>query len=216
MNEMISVLVADDHPIVRRGLRSTLGETPDIRVVEEAVDGPDMLKKARGGSFDIILLDLSMPGMSGFDVLKQLMIEQPESRVLILSTFSEKQYAIRCLRAGARGYLTKESAATELVLAIRRVHQGRKYVSSSLAEHLVGEIDIKFDKPLHEALSDREFQILCLFGQGKNVTEIAKILNLSVPTISTYRSRILNKMNLETTAHLIVYVIEHRLMETTR
>lgn len=213
---MIRVLVADDHPMVRRGLRATLAETTDIRVAEEAVDGLDMLEKARSGGFDIILLDLSMPGMSGFDALKQLMTELPKTRVVILSTYPEKQYAIRCLRAGAFGYLAKESAATELVAAIRRVHQGRKYASSSLAEHLVGEVDVQFDKPLHEALSDREFQVLCLFGQGKTVTQIAEMLNLSIPTISTYRARILNKMNLESTAHLIVYVIEHRLIETAR
>ncbi len=210
---MIEVLIADDHPIVRQGLRSALSDTPDIHVRNEAADGPEVLEKVRKEEYDVVLLDLAMPTMSGFDVLKEIMLEKPKSHVLILSTYPEKQYAVRCLRAGALGYLTKESAATELLDAIRRVSQGRKYVSASLAQQLVDEIDIDSQKPPHEMLSDREFQVLCLLGQGKSVTEAADILKLSIPTVSTYRARILDKMKLSSTAQLIVYALEHKLIK---
>jgi DNA-binding NarL/FixJ family response regulator len=215
-SEMINVIIVDDHPIVRRGLKSTLDETPDIRVIDEATDGADFLEKAKKGTHDVVLLDLSMPGMSGFDALKQHMLDFPKSKVLVLSTYPEKQYAVRCLRAGALGFLTKDSATTELLSAIRKVYQGRKYVSAELVEQIIDEVDVHADRPLHEFLSDREFQVICYFGQGKNVKEIAEILHLSIPTVSTYRARILDKLKLETTAQLIVYVMEHKLIDISR
>jgi len=210
---MIEVLIADDHPIVRHGLRSALSDTPDIHVRDEASDGPEVLEKVRIQDFDVILLDLAMPTMNGFDVLKEIMLEKPRSKVLILSTYPEKQYAVRCLKAGALGYLTKESAATELLEAIRRTSQGRKYVTASLAQQLVDEIDVDSQRSPHELLSDREFQVLCLLGQGKSVTEAADALKLSIPTVSTYRARILDKMKLNSTAQLIVYALEHKLIK---
>jgi two-component system invasion response regulator UvrY len=210
---MIRVLIADDHPIVRQGLLAALAETDDIRVMAEAGQGSDAIEHARTGQFDVIVLDISMPGMNGFDVLKLLLAEHPQTRVLILSTYPEKQYAIRCLKAGAMGYLTKESAASELATAIRRVANGRKYVSASLAERLADQVDIDPTRPLHDALSDREFQVMCFLGKGKTVSEIAEMLSLSVPTIHTYRARVLDKMKMESTAQLMLYVLENKLTD---
>ena len=209
---MIEILIADDHPIVRQGLRSAFSDTCDIHVRGEAADGSQALAIARQEAFDVILLDLAMPLMNGLDVLKEIMLEKPKSHVLILSAYSDKHYAVRCFRAGAMGYITKECATTEFVQAIRRVNLGRKYVSASLAQQLVDETDLDSQRPLHETLSDREFQVLCLLGQGKSVTESAKILNLGIPTVSTYRARILDKMKLRSTAQLIVYALEHKLI----
>ena len=210
---MTRILIVDDHPIVRKGLRSTLEEHSDLIVVDEARDGEEAITKARLTLPDVILLDLSMPGKGGFEVLRLLHAEMPQVRILILSTYPEKQYAVRCLRNGAVGYLTKESASEELVTAVRRVVQGRRYVSASLAEILASEVKTEDTRMPHEQLSDREFEVLCLIGRGRTVSEIAGILSLSLPTINTYRSRILDKMSLKTTAQLIHYVIENRLID---
>jgi DNA-binding NarL/FixJ family response regulator len=211
---MIRVLIADDHPIIRQGLRSTLDETQDIRVVGEAKDGFEAVAMGRSEEYDVMLLDLSMPGVGGVDVLKQLLHELPDRKVLILSTYPEKQYAVRCLKAGARGYVTKESAAMQLLDAIRRVAAGRKYVSAALAEQLAGDLQFDAVRPPHESLSDREFQVLCLLGQGQTPSDIAAQLALSVTTVNTYRARILAKMGLETNAQLMLYVLENRLIDT--
>jgi two-component system, NarL family, invasion response regulator UvrY len=210
---MIQILIVDDHPIVRQGLRSALAQVSDMKVIDEAIDGAEALAKARAFSPDVILLDISLPGQSGLDVLKHLHAEMPATGILILSTYPEKQYAVRCLKNGALGYLTKESASEELVTAIRRVAAGRKYVSASLAELLASEI--QSDHPImpHEKLSDREFEVLCLLGKGKTVSQIAKMLSLSVPTVHTYRSRLLDKMNMHSTVELIHYVIENKLVD---
>jgi DNA-binding NarL/FixJ family response regulator len=209
---MIKILIADDHPIVREGLKHILEDASDILVADEASDGRDFLNKIQNRDYDVVLLDITMPGMSGLDVLKQLKITKPKLPVLILSMHPEDQYAIRALRAGASGYLTKTSAPDELVGAIRKIYSGRKFVSSSLAEKLADELNLKTGKSPHETLSDREYQVLCLIAAGKMVKEIADELSLSVKTISTYRSRILEKMNMKNNAELTHYAIKNRLV----
>ena len=210
---MIRVLIADDHPIVRQGLQQILGDTPDIRVVGEATNGKEALDKVRVGAWDAVILDISMPDRNGLDVLKQLVSEMPGLPVLVLSMYSEDQFAMRVLKAGARGYLTKESAPDELVKAIRKVVSGGTYVSACLAEKLAFEIGGDSSKLPHETLSDREFQVLRLIAAGKSVKETAVELSLSAKTVSTYRARILTKMKLGTTAELIHYAIQNHLID---
>lgn len=209
---MIRVLIADDHAVVRKGLEQIISETTDIRVTGEAASGDEVLDKIRQEDYDVLMLDLSMPGRSGLDVLKQVRIEEPDLPVLVLSVHSEDQYAVRVLRAGASGYLNKESAPDLLVDAIRRVVSGRKYVTQSVAERLLMEMDSDIDGPIHEALSDREFQVMRLLASGKSVSEIANMLSLSVKTISTYRSRVLEKMNMGSNAELTRYAIMNDLI----
>lgn len=210
---MIRVLIVDDHPVVRKGLRWGLQESSDIEVVDEAGDGDEALTKARALKPDIILLDISLPGKNGYEVLKQLRVEFPQTRVLILTTYPEKQYAVRCIRSGASGYLTKDSAPEELITAIRKIAQGRKYVGAALGELLAGELDASSDTLPHEDLSDREFQVLCLIGQGKTVSQVAEILSLSLSTINTHRAHILEKMHMDTTAQLIRYAVDNNLVD---
>ena len=209
---MIKVLVADDHTLVRKGLKQILLETKDIEVVDEASDGKETIKKVNKKDYDLVLLDISLPGRSGIDVLKQLKCSKPSLPVLILSMHPEEQYAVRSLRAGAAGYLTKESAPNELIAAIRKVAKGGKYITSSLAEKLAGEIGPDAEKLLHETLSDREYQVMCLIASGKPVKEIAEALNLSVKTISTHRARILRKMHMDNNAQLTHYAIKNDLV----
>jgi two-component system invasion response regulator UvrY len=209
---MINVFIADDHAIVRQGLKQILSETPDIRLAGEATEGKEVLRKARTESWDVLVLDITMPGLSGFDTLKAVRHERPNLPVLVLSMHGEEQYAVRCLKAGASGYLTKESVPEELVKAIRRVVGGGKYVSPSLAEKLALSLDVASGRPLHERLSDREFQVLRMMGAGKTVAQIAEELSLSVKTISTYRARILEKLNLKTSAEIIHYAIQNQLV----
>ncbi len=210
---MIRALIADDHAVVRQGLRQILLETTDMVVTGEAANGPEALERARAGGYDVIVLDITMPGRSGFEVLKELRLEDPALPVLVLSMHSEEQFAVRLLKAGASGYLNKESAPDELVKAIRKVVSGGRYVSPRLAEKLAFEIDSGSDKLLHETLSDREFQVMRMMASGQTVKEIAAELALSVKTISTYRARILDKMNLHTNAELIHYAIQNQLIE---
>ena len=212
---MIRILLVDDHPIVRQGLIAVLQAAPDCWVIGEASDGDDALLKARKEKPDLILLDISLPGRSGLEVLKQLHIEQPLTKVLVLSTFSEKQYAVRCLKMGAQGYLTKKSASGELLNAIEKVIAGGKYVSASLADHLAAEIGPEVTTVPHERLSDREFQVLCLLGQGRTVTQISQDLSISVSAVNKYRAQILHKMNLGTTAQLIRYALDNDLANPT-
>jgi len=209
---MIKILIADDHPIVREGLKQILHEAPDMVVADEASNGREVLEKVWKNDYDVIVLDISMPGMSGLDILKQLKSHKPELSVLILTVHSEEQYAVRVLRAGASGYLTKESAPDELVKAIRKVSLGRKYVSPSLAEKLAYDLEIDSEKQLHETLSDREYEVMCMIASGKTVKQIAEELCLSIKTISTYRSRILEKMKMKSNAELIHYAIQNRLV----
>jgi len=208
------ILVVDDHPIVRQGLIAALNQSVDFKVVAEASEGDEAILKARSSKPDIVLLDISLPGKNGIEVLKQLQAEMPGVNVLILSAFPERQYAIRCFANGARGYLTKKSASDELLLAVRKISAGGKYVSASLGELLAEEIGGDPKRLPHENLSDREFQVLCLLGQGKTVSQIAKILSLSLSTINTYRAHILDKMKMETNAQLIRYVLDNNLVES--
>ena len=210
---MIKILIADDHVIVREGLKQIVAETSDMVVADEVGSGHEVLNKTLKNHYDVVVLDITMPGMNGVDILKQLKNQRPELPVLILSMHPEEQYAVRALRAGASGYLTKESASDELILAIRKVAKGRKYISSSLAEKLVFELEIDTEKPLHETLSDREYQVMCMIASGKTVKEIAEEIFLSVKTISTYRSRILEKMKMKNNAELTYYAVKHELVE---
>jgi two-component system, NarL family, invasion response regulator UvrY len=210
---MIRVLIADDHAVVRQGLKQILGDTPEMLVAGEATNGQEVLDRVRAETWDVVVLDISMPDRSGLDILKQLRSERPKLPVLVLSMYSEDQYALRVLKAGASGYLTKDSAADELVKAIRKVVSGGRYVSSFLAEKLALEIGADSNKLPHETLSDREFQVLRMIAAGNSVTEIAAELFLSPKTVSTYRARLLQKMNLTTNAELIHYAIRNHLID---
>lgn len=210
---MIRALIADDHAVVRQGLKQILGDTPEMVVAGEATTGQEVLDKVRAETWDVVVLDISMPDRSGLDVLKQLRSERPKLPVLVLSMHSEDQYAVRVLKAGASGYLTKDSAPDELVKAIRKVVGGGTYVSSFLAEKLAFEIGTDSSRLPHETLSDREFQVLRLIAAGESVTEIAAELYLSVKTVSTYRARLLQKMNLTTNAELMHYAMQNHLID---
>lgn len=209
---MIKILVADDHPIVRQGLKQILSEYPDMIVADEAGNGKDVLTKVAKKDFDIVLLDISMPGRNGLDILKELKTKKPKLPVLVLSIYPEDQYAVRVLKLGAAGYLTKESVPEELVAAIRKVARGRKYVSNSLAEKLASDLEINAEKPLHENLSDREYQVMFMIASGKRLKEISEELSLSIKTISTYRSRIMDKMQMRNNAELIRYALQNGLV----
>jgi len=209
---MIRVWIADDHRIVRRGIRQILEEPGDIAVAGEAGNKAEVLNAIREHDFEILLLDIAMPGGDGLEILEQARQLKPELRVLMLTMYSEKQYALRALRSHAYGYLTKESAPEELLAAVYALARGEKYVTQALAEVLVADID-RETKPGHESLSDREFQILRKLASGKNLTEIATELSLSIKTVSTYRTRILAKLRLKNTAGMIRYAIEHNIAE---
>jgi len=210
---MIKILIADDHAIVREGLKQIVAETSDIEVADEASTGHEVLDKVRANEYDVVVLDISMPGGDGLNILKQIKSEIPKLSVLVLSMHPEEHYAVRVLKAGAAGYLTKESAPDELILAIRRVASGRKFVSSFLAEKLAFDLENDRGKPLHEMLSDREYQVMCMIASGKRTKEIAEELCLSIKTISTYRSRILEKMRMKNNAELTHYAIKQGLVE---
>ena len=210
---MIEVIIADDHPIVRAGLKQIIMEQNDITVSGEAANGAGLLKQVQQRDYDVVLLDLSMPGMDGIDVLKQLKLDKPHLPVIILTVHPETQYALRVLKAGAAGYLNKTSAADELIQAIRKVQRGGKYISTSLAEKIAFALDGETGGLPHESLSDREYQVLCLIGSGKSVSQIADDLSLSVKTISTYRARILEKMKMENNAELIHYAVQNSLVD---
>jgi len=208
----IRLLIGDDHAVVRKGMKQILAETKDIVVADEAGNGREVLEKVQKTDFDMVLLDISMPGRDGLEVLKELKSLRPKLPVLMLSMYPEEQYAVRSLRSGASGYLTKDSAPDELISAIRKVSSGGKYVSASLAEKLAHKLGADVEKPLHETLSDREYQVMCMIASGKAVKEIGEELSLSVKTVSTYRSRILIKMRLKGNAELTRYAIDNRLV----
>ncbi len=210
---MLKILIADDHPIVRQGLKQILSEEPDIEVVGEAQNSQEVLELVRKQDWDIVILDITMPGRGGIDVLKELKHERPKLPVLMLSVHPEDQYAVRALKAHASGYMTKDSAPEELVKAIRKILRGGKYISSTLADKLVFELETENEKPLHETMSDREYQVMIMISSGKTVSQIAEELSLSVKTIGTYRTRILEKMKMKTNAELIHYAIKNGLVD---
>lgn len=210
---MLKILIADDHAVVRRGLKQIFEETPDISVIEEAVNGRDVMDKVSKHKVDLVILDIKMPDKNGLDVLKELRHKHPDIPVIILSIYSEDLFAKRAFKIGASGYLTKETAPDELVKAIRQVIAGGKYVSTKFAESLVFDLASDSKKLPHEQLSDREFQVMRLLASGKKLTEIADQLFLSSKTISTNRTRILKKMKMKTNAELIRYAIKNSLVE---
>lgn len=210
---MIKILIADDHAVVRRGLKQILQEHSDIVVGGEATNAGEVLDQVRAKNWDVLVMDITMPGRSGLDILRDIKQLAPQLPVLVLSMHAEEQFAPRVLKSGAAGYLPKESAPDELVKAIRKVYAGGKYISSTQAEKMAFNLSADSAKPPHETLSDREYQILCLIGSGRTPTQIAKQLSLSVKTVSTYRTRILEKMNLHTNAELTHYAIKNQLVE---
>lgn len=208
----IKILVVDDHSIVREGLKQILADNSRMVVAGEASTGAEVLQKIRVGNYDMVIMDISLPDRSGLEILEQLKQTVPNIPVLILSMHAEEQYATRAFKAGASGYLTKETASEQLIAAINKVAQGGKYVSPSLAEKLVFELVKDSQKPIHEVLSDRELQVLCLMASGRTLTGIAKELCVSVKTVSTHRARILEKMNMSNNAELIRYAIQNKLV----
>jgi len=208
----IKVLIADDHAVVRQGLKEILSKTPDLVVVEEADNGNDVLEKVGSGEVDVVLVDIEMPEKSGWDVLLEMKRSRPKIPVIILSIYSEEQMGIRFLKAGASGYLPKNSAPEQLVEAIRRVFQGGKFISPGLAEKLVFNLNKDFEKLPHEMLSGREFQVFCMVASGKPLKTIADVLSISVTTVSTHRARILEKMDLNNNAELTLYASKHGLI----
>lgn len=209
----MKILVADDHAIVRAGIKQILTSINDISIIDEASEGSEVLKKASSEYYDIIVLDISLPDMNGLDILKKLKVEQPDLHVLILSIHSEEQYAVRVLKAGASGYLTKASAPEELIKAIMKIVGGEKYVSEALAEKLAKNLEGKSKNLPHELLSDREFQIMRMIAQGKTIKEIAGELFISDKTVSTYRARLLLKMGMKNNSELTHYVTINGLLE---
>lgn len=210
---MIRILIADDHAVVRSGLKQMLSEHADFSVAGEASDGLEVLKKLREQPFDLLLTDMSMPGRSGIELLKLVKAEHPKLAILVLSMHKEEQYAVRALKAGARGYLTKESAPDQLVFAIRKVAGGGVFISPGVAERLALELHGNREADPHTLLSDREFQIFRLIVSGASLGSIADELSLSVKTVSTHKARILQKMQMTSSAELIHYAIRHHLLE---
>ncbi|MDT8316924.1 MAG: response regulator transcription factor [bacterium] len=207
---MIKVLIADDHPIVRQGLKQIISDSEDIAVTGEAATAQETLVGVAKNKFDVVLLDISMPGRSGIEIIKEIREDPSNPAVLILTSFPEEQYAVRALKSGASGYMVKRSAPDELVTAIRKVSTGGKYISSDLAETLAFNLETGEIKP-HEKLSNREYQVMCMIASGITISGVADKLSLSVKTISTHRSRILDKMGMKTNAELMHYAVKNSL-----
>lgn len=211
MTERLRILIVDDHPIVRQGLRQTLTDAVDVEEIGEAADGQQVIERLRDRDWDAVVLDIGLPGRGGLEILKDLKRERPRLPVLILSMHPEDQYAIRALRAGAAGYLTKEAAPEKLLDAIRKITTGGRYVSAQLAERLALELSLDAPQAPHGSLSDREYEVLRLIASGLSVSDIAERLSLSVKTVSTYRGRVLDKMRMKNNAELMQYVLTNRL-----
>lgn len=210
---MIRIAIADDHAVVRKGIRQILGEVYGKVIIDEASNGQELLDKIRGNPFNLALLDISMPGRGGLEILRLLRAEFPKLPVLILSVHPEEEYAVRAIRAGASGYLTKGSAPEELIIAIRKVLAGKRYISSTLSETLADVLSVESDQPVHTSLSDREYQVFCMIAQGKSVREIALELALSEKTIGTYRTRVLDKTGLKNNSEIIRYSVRSGLTD---
>ena len=209
---MIKLMVADDHKIVREGLREIINKTSDIQVIDEARNGSELLSKVIKNEYDVILLDISMPGRSGLDILKQLKKEKPHIQVLILSMYSEEEFAVRAMKTGAAGYLVKDTASKDLIDAIRKVSMGLKFVTPSLAEKLALEIEMDYETPIHAKLSNREYEVMRMISTGKKNKEIAEEISVSPKTVSSYKRRILDKMKMKTNAQLTEYAIRNGLI----
>lgn len=209
---MLKILIADDHAIVRKGLKQILSNNPDMTVAGEAAGGAQALEMIREGDWDVVLLDISMPDGNGLDTLKQVKKEKPDLPILMLSIYPEEQYAIRTIKAGVSGYLTKDSAPEELVEAIRKVARGGKYISASLSEKMAEYLENKSERALHENLSDREYQVMVMIAAGKTVSQIAEEMCLSVKTISTNRSRALAKIGMENNSQFTHYAVKQGLV----
>ena len=210
---MIRVVVADDHQILREGLRQLLQAGGDLAVVGEAADGHAVMEQVRALEFDVLLLDMSMPGKSGIELIRQVKAEKPRLRILVLSMHEEHQYAVRAIRAGASGYLTKESATAQLVAAIRKVAGGGAFISAEVAERLAQEAMPNAEGPRHSTLSDREYQVFRLLVSGRSVSDIAVDLHLSAKTISTHKARLMEKLDVDNNADLVHYAVRHRLID---
>jgi two-component system, NarL family, invasion response regulator UvrY len=209
---MLRILIADDHTVVRKGLRQILLDEFPGAEIEEAVDGGELVKKVMTGKWDVVVSDVSMPGRSGLEALQQIKISHPDLPVLILSIHPEEQYALRALKCGAAGYLSKDTAPDELVKAVQKVLLGKKYISQAIAEKMANSFSSDNFLHPHEGLSDREFDVMKLLANGKSVSEIAEMLSLSVTTVSTYRTRVMTKMNLKSNSDLTKYAIENNLL----
>jgi len=209
----IRILVADDHPLVLRGLREALNGQDDLQIVGEAVDADSLIKALDNGGADVVVLDLSLPGARGLDLLRKVRAEHPQAPVLVLSIHPEEPYAVRCIKAGAAGYVEKSSPPETVVEAIRTVSNGRRYLSPRVTEGLVDVASVREERrPAHETLSEREFQVMCRIAGGRTISEIAEELTLSVKTVSTYRARLLAKMGLRTNSEITRYVFAHELL----
>lgn len=209
----MKIVIVDDHELVREGLKKVLLKEPDIKLVGEAKSAAELFNVLKETEVDLVILDITLPGRSGLDIIGDIKNLNPHLRVLILSMHPEERFALRALKAGAAGYLSKEAAAKELVNAVRKINSGGRYISSTLAEHLADNIDKEIGKLPHETLSNREFEIFRLIAKGKSVGQIADELMLSVNTITSYRSRMMEKMNFSTNAEIVRYAIEHNLIE---
>ena len=210
---MIKILIADDHAIFREGLKEIFEGVPDINDVEEAKNGREVMKAVRSKDFNLVLLDITMPGKSGIEILKEIKIEKPDLPVLMLSMHSEEEYALRAFRAGASGYLTKESDSEEVIKAIRKVSSGENYVSSEIAQKLAFTLKTGGNAEPHARLSDREYEVMCLLASGKKISQIADELSLGVRTVSTYKYRIFEKMNIKSIAEIVRYALEKQLIK---
>jgi DNA-binding NarL/FixJ family response regulator len=209
----MKVIIVDDHELIREGIKKVIAKEFDIEIAGEATNIDELFIILRAtNDIDVIILDISLPGRSGIDVIKDIKIEAPNTAILILSMHPENRFAVRALKAGAAGYITKGNASKSLVKALRKVYDGRKYISPTLAEYLASELDVDYDKPLHENLSNREFEVMKLIAEGKSVSEIADMLCLSVNTVTTYRSRVMGKMNMDSNAELVRYALEHNII----
>ena len=209
----IRILIVDDHAIIREGLMRIIQSEKDMEVAGSVKNASEAINELSGHPVDVVILDVNMPGRSGLDIIKDIKKLQPKAAVLMLSMYSEERFAIRALKAGASGYLTKDMATEEVITAIRIIHSGRRYITATLAESMANNLQETSEKNPHDCLSDREFEVMCMIGAGKSVNEIAEVLSLSSRTVSTYRSRILIKMNLPNTSRIMQYAISKGLVD---
>lgn len=209
----MKIIIVDDHELIREGLKKVTAKESDIEVIGEASNSDELFELLDKHEVEIIVLDISMPGRSGIDIITDIKMQAPNTKILMLSMHPEDRFAVQALKAGASGYITKNNASKSLVAALRRICDGRKYISSTLAEQLATELEMNYEKPLHKSLSTREFEVMRLIAQGKAVRDIAEVLSISANTVSSYRSRIMEKMRMKTNAEIIRYAIENNLLE---